>query len=801
MSWLHLFILLPLLFAVIIPILYKKIAKIHTGWFVLVVPLSIFVYLLMFLPMIAGGETAMYALPWIPAFNIDISFYVDGLGLVFGLIISGIGTLVVLYSIYYLDKAREALHNFYVYLMIFMTAMLGVVFSDNLIVLYLFWELTSISSFLLIAYWYARRQSRYGAQKAMLITIFGGFSLLAAIIMLGIMGDTFSIRELISQGGQLVQHPLFIPAMILLLIGAFTKSAQFPFHIWLPDAMEAPTPISAYLHSATMVKAGIYLVARFTPLFGGTMEWFWIVTGVGLLTLFWGALLAVKQRDLKALLAFSTISQLGLIMSLLGMGSAALYYGEGELADLHSMAVLAAVFHLLNHATFKGSLFMVVGIVDHETGTRDIRKLGGLMSIMPISFTLALIGSLSMAGLPPFNGFLSKELFFTGTLNAASLDIFRMETYGFLIPVIAWVASVFTFIYSLILVFKTFFGNYQPERLEKEAHEAPWGMLLPPAILALFVVVIFFVPNVLGEYVLEPMMASILPTLAGQFDFHIEAWHGFEPELFMTIALVALGIILYLTLKKWIGLYNHMPRVLTITNAYNSGLKGMESISRKITNAHMTGFSRDYLRYIFLIFVLVVGASLFLLDGFSFDTGNVAHINMFEIILSLVLVGATAMVVFTRSRLAAVICVGVLGYIVALFFVVLRAPDLALTQLAIETVTVALFLVCFYHLPRLRQKEEGDGFNVINMLIAGAVGTLVTLVALSANGHRLFPAISEYYLDAYELAGAANMVNAILADFRALDTLLEIFVLCIAGLGVFALVKVRLARREKNENQ
>ncbi|SDJ03412.1 Na+/H+ antiporter subunit A [Natribacillus halophilus] len=801
MSWLHIFILFPLLAAVIIPILFKKIPRVHTGWFVLVVPLAVFIYLLTFLPMVAGGETAMYSLPWIPRFDIHYSLYVDGLGLVFGLIISGIGALVVLYSIYYLSKHREALHNFYVYLMMFLTAMLGVVFSDNMIVLYLFWELTSISSFLLIAYWYARRQSRYGAQKAMLITIFGGFAMLAAIIMLSIMGETFSLQALMAQSDQLVQHELFLPAMILILIGAFTKSVQFPFHIWLPDAMEAPTPISAYLHSATMVKAGIYLVARFTPFFGGAMEWFWIVTGVGLLTLLWGSLLAVKQRDLKALLAFSTISQLGFIMSLLGMGSAALYYGGGDEAHLHSMAILAAVFHLVNHATFKGSLFMVVGIVDHETGTRDLRKLGGLMSIMPISFTLALIGSLSMAGLPPFNGFLSKELFFTGALNAAELDIFRMETYGALIPIVAWTASIFTFVYSIVLVFKTFFGKYQPERLEKEAHEAPWGMLISPLILTVLVVVIFFVPNVLAHYVLEPMMASILPPLAGEFDIHIEAWHGFEPELFMTIGVVVLGAILYATLRKWIVLYNNMPRALSITNAYNSGLKGMESISRKVTDWHMTGFSRDYLRYILVIFVVITGASLFLLDGFSIDTANAANINGFEIILSLVLVGSTAMVVITRSRLTAVIGVGVLGYIVALFFVVLRAPDLALTQLAIETVTVALFLVCFYHLPRLREKEEGDGINVFNLIIAGAVGLLVTLISLSANGHRLFPAISDFYEDAYELAGAGNMVNAILADFRAIDTLLEIFVLCIAGLAAYALIKLRLARREQDENQ
>ncbi|MBB6451206.1 multicomponent Na+:H+ antiporter subunit A [Geomicrobium halophilum] len=801
MSWLHIFILLPFLFAVIIPVLYKKFPKIHTGWFVLAAPAGIFAYLLSYIPMVAGGETTMYSLPWIPSLDIHFSLYVDGLGLIFALLITGIGSLVVFYSIYYLSKVREALHNFYVYLMMFMGAMLGLVLSDNLIVLYLFWELTSISSFLLIAYWYARRQSRYGAQKSMLITVFGGFAMLAAIIMFYIMGNTFSIRELLSQADQLVQHDLFIATMILLLLGAFTKSAQFPFHIWLPDAMEAPTPVSAYLHSATMVKAGIYLVARFTPIFGGTMEWFWIVTAVGLITLFWGSLLAVKQRDLKALLAFSTISQLGLIMSLLGMGSAALYYGGGETSQLHSAAILAAVFHLVNHSTFKGSLFMVVGIVDHETGTRDLRKLGGLMSIMPITFTIAIIGSLSMAGLPPFNGFLSKELFFTGTLNAASLDIFNMETYGALIPIVAWVASVFTFVYSLILVFKTFLGKFQPERLEKEAHEAPWGMLLPPLVLSVLVIGIFFVPNVLADYALEPMMASILPPLEGQFDIYIEAWHGFVPELFMTIGIVVIGLLLYLTLKKWLWLYNNMPRAMTITNAYNSGLKRMESGSRKITDLHMTGFVRDYLRYIFVLLIMIVGASLFLLDGFSFEVSNVAPINLYEMILAAVLVGAAAMVVLTRSRLTAVIGVGVLGYIVALFFVVLRAPDLALTQLAIETVSVALYLLCFYHLPRLRQRDEGDGLNVMNLVIALAVGTLVTLIALSANGHRMFPAISDFYEGGYELAGASNMVNAILADFRAFDTLLEIFVLAIAGLGVYSLIKLRLARRASDENQ
>jgi multicomponent Na+:H+ antiporter subunit A len=408
----------------------------------------------------AKGEVFTSTVKWIPAYSINFTTYLDGLSLVFGLLIAGIGSLVILYSIFYLSKHREALHNFYVYLLLFMGAMLGLVMSDNYYVLYVFWEITSVSSFLLIAYWYERDRSRYGAQKAMLITVFGGLAMLAGLIMLSIMADTTSIRETLLQLNQIHSHELFIPAMILILLGAFTKSAQFPFSIWLPDAMEAPTPISAYLHSATMVKAGIYLVARLTPIFGGTIEWFWLVVGIGIFTLLYGSFNAVKQTDLKALLAYSTISQLGLIMSLLGLGSAALYKDLGvDEAALYATAIFAAIFHLVNHSTFKGSLFMVVGIIDHETGTRDLRRLGGLIHLMPISFTLTVIGSFSMAGLPPFNGFLSKEMFFTAVVNASHMEIFNLQHIGILLPIVAWIASVFTFIYCMILVFKTFRGK------------------------------------------------------------------------------------------------------------------------------------------------------------------------------------------------------------------------------------------------------------------------------------------------------------------------------------------------------
>lgn len=376
---LHITVLVPFLMALMIALLRGRVRQLHRGWLVLAAPLMLFIYFFTRIPVIKGGDLGYETLPWIPSLGIDLVFHLDGLSLLFALLITGMGTLVFIYSIFYLDKRKEELTPFYVYLLLFMGAMLGVVLSDNLMVLYGFWELTSVSSFLLIAYWHRRQKSRYGAQKSMLITVFGGLAMFAGFLMLYVMTGTFSIREIWSQVGDISGQTLFIPAMLLILLGAFTKSAQFPFHIWLPDAMEAPTPVSAYLHSATMVKAGLYLVARFSPVFAGQHEWFWIVSGVGLITLIYGSIQAMKQTDLKALLAYSTISQLGLIMGLLGMGSAASFY-TGEQAVFYTAATTAALFHLINHAIFKGSLFMVVGIVDHETNTRDLRKLGAGVS-------------------------------------------------------------------------------------------------------------------------------------------------------------------------------------------------------------------------------------------------------------------------------------------------------------------------------------------------------------------------------------------------------------------------------------
>jgi multicomponent Na+:H+ antiporter subunit A len=797
---LHLAIIAPFLMAILVPFLYKAFRSIHTGWFVLPLPIVLFIYFLQYLPLTREHNTVTKTMEWIPSLGMNFTAHVDGLGLLFALLITGIGSLVVLYSVYYLSKKKEQLHNFYVYLLLFMGAMLGVVLSDNLIVLYMFWEFTSFSSFLLIGYWYHRERSRYGAEKSMLITVFGGLSMLGGFLLLSLMGNTFSIRELISQAGDLTAHPLFIPAMLLVLLGAFTKSAQFPFHIWLPDAMEAPTPVSAYLHSATMVKAGIYLVARLSPVFAISGVWLWLVGGIGILTLFWASFNAVKQTDLKGILAYSTVSQLGLIMSLLGVGAAALHF-EGMDENIYTVATLAAVFHLINHATFKGSLFMVVGIVDHETGTRDIRRLGGLMSFMPITFTIAIIGSLSMAGLPPFNGFLSKEMFFTAMVHVLELDFFSLETWGFLFPVLAWVGSIFTFLYSVMLVSKTFTGKYQPEKLEKKPHEAPFGMLISPIVLASLVIIFGFFPNILSETIIAPAVGVILASLlhAGEeFHVHISHWHGFTIEVYMTLGVILVGLGLYKLLPKWMKVYNLQPEKLTFNYLYDRGLELMDQTSYKFTRSYMTGFIRSYLVYIFIFFISILGITLVVRNGFVLDTSNVAPVGTYEIVLAIVMVAGTITTLLAKSRITAIIALGSVGYSVSLFFVLFRAPDLALTQLVIETVSVALFLLCFYHLPKLSRHETRMSFKLGNAVISLGVGAIVTLIALSAHSQKLFDSIAQYYVEnTYNEAGGKNMVNVILVDFRGFDTMFEICVLGIAALGIFSMIKLRLTRRKE----
>ncbi|MGR9049290.1 Na+/H+ antiporter subunit A [Halobacillus faecis] len=774
-------VLLPFIIAIFIPFLSKWKEKVHTGFFVTIVPVLIFIYFARFLG--TGFEPVVQKYSWIPSLDMNMVFHLDGLSLLFVLLISGIGALVAFYSVFYLHKS-EQLGHFYVYFLIFMGSMLGVVLSDNVFALYSFWEFTSLSSFLLIGFWNFKKESRYGALKSMLITVFGGLSLLGALIFMSVLTNTSSIRGMIDQQQLILNSEYFPLILILLLLGAFTKSAQFPFHIWLPDAMEAPTPVSAYLHSATMVKAGIYLVARYSPMLSAN-EWFFIIVSIaGIVTLCWGSYMAVRQTDLKGILAFSTISQLGMIMAMLGFGTKA--------------AIFGAVFHILNHATFKGSLFMVAGIVDHEAGTRDIRKLGGLMTFMPMTATLALFASFSMAGVPlPFlNGFYSKEMFFESSLHleAASTGIAGILQTS--VPYLAVLGSIFTFVYSMYFFFGTFRGKSHLNELPKKPHEAPIGMLISPIILVAGVVVIGLFPS----FINEPFIAHAAEAVKGAAleEKHIYFWHGFIPPFIMSLTVLVFGSILALSRKVWAPVYNVVPGVLSMNKVYDGTVDRVERYSSTITKGYMNGSLGRYVRLILAAIIVISFAFMAMTGGFTLDTSNVAEITAPEILVAVTMVIAAIGTALTNNRIAAILILGVVGYGLSMLFVLYRAPDLALTQLIIETVTVALFLLVFYHLPKLRKKDEPASTKVLNLVISVGFGALMTMVAISSHSSKFFESISDYFTDnSYKLGGGDNIVNVILVDFRGLDTLFEIVVLGIAAMAIYGLIRLRKNKEEE----
>ncbi|PTH00282.1 Na+/H+ antiporter subunit A [Staphylococcus chromogenes] len=795
MSWLHIAVILPLIFALLIPVLYRFYKRVHLGWFVLPIPVVLFVYFLTYLQPTMSGHYELASVKWMPQIGMNFDIYVDGLGLLFSLLITGIGSLVVLYSISYLSRS-EQLGNFYCYLLMFMSAMLGVVLSDNLLTLYLFWELTSFSSFLLISFWRHKEKSLYGAMKSMLITVFGGLSLLGGFILLYIASGTWSIREILTQVSEIQDSPFFILAMIFIIIGAMTKSAQFPFYIWLPDAMEAPTPVSAYLHSATMVKAGIYLIARFTPVFAISQGWIWTVTLFGLVTLFWGSLNATKQQDLKGILAFSTVSQLGMIMSMLGIGAVSYHY-TGAQNQFYVAAYSAAIFHLINHATFKGALFMITGAVDHATGTRDIKKLGGLMTIMPISFTLAIITSLSMAGVPPFNGFLSKEQFLEAMIEVTNAHLFSLNTIGILLPIVAIVGSIFTFVYSFKFISEIFLGKHQPEALPHKAHEASWLMNISPTILATLVIAIGLFPSLISGPLVEPAVKSIGNVNNVTAEFHL--WHGFTPAFFATLVIYIVGALLLLTHKKWVGIIKGLPQFLTLNHWYDQTGRYSPYYATQLTRTYMTGFSRNNLVIIFTTLIIITVVTLISVP-FTFDFKHVSPVRPYEFISVITIIIAAVMIIFARSRLFSIIMLSAVGYSMAIFFIFFNAPDLALTQFVVETISTALFLLCFYHLPNMSRYNETPKFKFVNAIISISVGLIVTILGLIAYGNRHFVSISEFYKKhVYDLAEGKNMVNVILVDFRGTDTLFESAVLGIAGMSIYTLIKLRAKHKNGYE--
>ncbi len=727
------------------------------------VTLLAFVLLMAHAGTVFNGEVVRASWTWLPALGLNASFFVDGLGFFFAGLILGIGLLIIIYARFYLSK-DDPMGTFYSYLLLFQGAMVGIVLSDNILLLVVFWELTSLSSFLLIGYWKHLPDGRRGARMALTVTAAGGLAMIAGMLILGDIAGSYDLTDILLQREAIQNSPLYLPALVLILAGCFTKSAQFPFHFWLPHAMAAPTPVSAYLHSATMVKAGIFLMARMWPVLAGTDEWFYIVATTGLLTMLIAAYIALFKDDLKGLLAFSTVSHLGLVTMLLGFGT--------------PIAAVAAVFHILNHATFKAALFMTAGIVDHETGTRDIKRLGGLAHLMPITATLVMLAGASMAGLPLLNGFLSKEMM----LHEASLT--DWGGLGWPVPLLATVAACFSVAYSFRYMFHVFFGHRRDD-YPRKPHDPPVGMWLPPALLVVLVVLIGLFP----ESVAGPLVRTVSRAVTGGevLDYQLALWHGFTPALGMSAVAVTVGIVV---LKNWRAvraawLAGPHPEARAM---FRATISFVVDLALTITHGVHNGSLQRYLGFM-VGTALLLGYATFL--GSTHAPGERALLPATAVaVVGWVLLVAACLAVVTmhRQRLLALVVVGVIGLIVSIGFVYLSAPDLALTQISVEVVTVILMLLALNFLPKETPRESGRGRHVLDAALAGAAGLGVGGAAWAVLT-RDFETLSGYYLEqSVPGGGGTNVVNVILVDFRGFDTFGEIIVLGIAALAIFALL-------------
>ena len=734
------------------------------------VTLAAFVGLLTNLPTVLAGDVVTAQLNWMPELGLNVTLMLDGLGFFFACLILGIGLLIIAYARQYLSR-DDNMGEFFTYLLLFQGAMVGIVLSDNILLLLVFWELTSLSSFLLIGYWKHLPEGRQGARMALTVTGMGGLAMVGGMLILGQIVGSYDL-SVILQSREIIQaDPLYLPALLLILLGCFTKSAQFPFHFWLPHAMAAPTPVSAYLHSATMVKAGIFLMARMWPVLSGTPEWFYIVTTAGLVTMVLGAGIALFKHDLKSLLAFSTVSHLGLITMLLGTGTA--------------FGALAAVFHILNHATFKAALFMSAGIVDHEAHTRDIRRLGGLRHLMPITFVIATLAALSMAGIPFLNGFLSKEMM----LEEAHHTVLFGSTW--LVPVMATLGSLLSAAYCFRFIGHTFLGPVRDD-YPHTPHDPGAGMWLPPAILVVLVVAIGVAPFLVQDFVFMVAKAVIGETAELKTKY-IKLWHGLVPALYMSIIAVAGGLALMLVFKPLLKIWEAAPRPEAKV-IFDAIIGAAVRLAQVLTHPLHNG---AFTRYAMIAVITMIAAGYH-----AWATGTVAEpvralqaAGPVPIAGWAMLVVATAgLVVMHRNRLLALILIGIVGLMVSVGFVFMSAPDLAMTQFTVEVVTIILLLLALNFLPNRTPTESSPLRRVRDGAVAAAAGLATFALAYH---YMLRDAvgtpISEFHLaNSYKGGGGTNVVNVILVDFRGFDTYGEIIVLGIAALLIYALTETLL---------
>ena len=768
-------ILVPVLGACTIAPVYRYFGRWVGWWSTTVAALASLIVILQLanLDTIHGAVSQM-SWAWLPELNINVSLYVDGLGLIFCLLIACVGTVVLGYSNYYLSS-DENLGRFHVLMLLFMASMLGIVLSDNLILLFLFWEATTFTSFMLVGYWDTENESRYCASKALYITVFGGLAMLGGFVLLYVVTGTFEFSDLLEHASDIKEHSYYWVITVLILLGAFTKSAQFPFQNWLPTAMVAPTPVSAYLHSAAMVKAGIFLMLRMFPVLGGTSLWIYLVTTVGIITMCYGAYHGVRQFDIKKLLAYSTVSQLGLIVALIGMST--------------PLALFAAVFHVFNHSLFKGALFLLAGVIDHLTGTRVMNKLGGLARAAPVLALLTGCAALSMAGLPPFNGFLSKELF----LHAATDLESGSGVFNYFVIIFAVGGSVLTVVYSMRIFHGIFLGP-KPESLGP-LHKIPFGMIAFVAVPTVFVVIVGIYSQPFVRGLIEPASLMLVPNQYESIHYvaeKVSLWHGVTLPLILSVCIVTTGFLIYGTLRYRLRVIREAPA--TVSDIiydriyYPIMIHGLSKVYLVV----QSGYLRHYVMGVSIVLIGLVGYTVIAKELWQVLTFDQSYeMEPYEIGLVLLLCLATVVTACARDRLSAVIAFGVVGGLVTGVWIIYSAPDLALTQLLIEAMSLVLFVLVFVHGLPFSKVSFALSKKMRDIVLSACVGGVVTLLMWIVTFSALFPSISPYFLmESIAQAGGHNVVNVIIVDFRGFDTLGEITVVAVAAIALFSVHKL-----------
>lgn len=732
-------------------------------------PASIAAWLFSQAPLVLSNGPQLLEWAWVPSLGISLSFLLDGLSLLFGLLITVIGTCVLVYAGGYL-KGHQDIARFHLALVAFMVSMLGLVLADGLLTLFIFWELTSITSYLLIGFNHTDIEARKSARQGLFVTVAGGLALMAGLVLLGIASGSWSLSEILQSDDDLRQHALYTPMLICLLLGAFTKSAQFPFHFWLPNAMAAPTPVSAYLHSATMVKAGIYLLARLQPELGGTGMWVTVLSVVGATTMLTGAFLAIHHTNIKKLLAYSTIMALGTLTMLLGIGS--------------DYAMTAFVTFLLAHSMYKGALFMVAGILDHETGTKDVTAMGGLRRVMPVTAVIALVAALSLSGVPPLFGFIGKELMLEAALGAERVQL--------LLVLFAFLSAILTIAVAAVIALRPFYGARHDT--PKTPHEAPFSMLIGPGLLAFGSLALGLAPAMLGA---DALLTSAATAVAGEaLPISLSLWYGVNVALIMSVVSLILGFLLF---KRWDSVRGQLARLAPIMRygpeaGYEGLMNGIVRFSEWQTRLLQNGYMRNYILVMLVVLIALIGNSILLRH--SPQLALSLDVRFHEVIVVGTMAMGALFATISRSRLGAVVSVGIMGFSIALIFILFSAPDLGITQLLVETMTVILLVLVLFRLPRFSNLSTNLE-RIRDGAVAATMGVLIFLLIMTAWSIDQFETISTYMVEnSAPLAYGRNIVNVILVDYRALDTLGEMFVLALAAIGVIAMLKLRHGETE-----